>query len=171
MKRILVATDGSIGGDRAVDYAAQLAKDHGADLLIVNIIGGYGLPDKVFMAFTNAQQTWLEELLTSLSAEMLTKARDRARDAGVATIQLELTHRQRRPDHHRNCARKGNRCHRRRQARRWICHRTAARQRLAEACKSIAPARDGRSLNRDRRSYDGRAPIRTGHANLLDYSM
>lgn len=88
MKQILVATDGSIGGDRAVDYAAQLAKDHGADLLIVNIIGGYGLPDKVFMAFTNAQQTWLEELLTSLSAEMLTKARDRARDAGVATIQL-----------------------------------------------------------------------------------
>ena len=41
MKQILVATDGSIGGDRAVDYAAQLAKDHGADLLIVNIIGAW----------------------------------------------------------------------------------------------------------------------------------
>jgi len=88
MKRILVATDGSIGGDRAVDYAAQLAKDHGADLLIVNIIGD-GLPEKVFRAFTNAQQTWFEELLASLSAELLTRARDRARGAGVATIQLD----------------------------------------------------------------------------------
>jgi nucleotide-binding universal stress UspA family protein len=27
MKRILVATDGSDGADRAVDYAAQLAKN------------------------------------------------------------------------------------------------------------------------------------------------
>lgn len=89
MKRILVATDGSKGGDRAVDYAAQLAKSDGADLLIVNIIGGYGLPDKVFSAFTDAQQIWLKELLQSLSAELLTKARDRARGVGVATIQLE----------------------------------------------------------------------------------
>ena len=89
MKRILVATDGSIGGARAVEYAAQLAKDYGTDLLIVNIIGGYGLPEKVFMAFTNARQTWLEEVLASLSAELLTKARDRARGVGVATIQLD----------------------------------------------------------------------------------
>jgi nucleotide-binding universal stress UspA family protein len=89
MKRILVATDGSTCGDRAVDYAAQLAKTDGADLLIVNVIGGYSLPDKVFSAFTGAQQIWLKELLESLSAELLTKARDRALGVGVATIQLE----------------------------------------------------------------------------------
>ena len=52
MKRILVATDGSEGADRAVDYAARLAKADSAELLIVNVIGGYGLPDKVFRAFT-----------------------------------------------------------------------------------------------------------------------
>jgi nucleotide-binding universal stress UspA family protein len=89
MKRILVATDGSTCGDRAVDYAAQLAKTDGADLLIVNVIGGYSLPDKVFSSFTGAQQIWLKELLESLSAELLTKARDRALGVGVATIQLE----------------------------------------------------------------------------------
>jgi nucleotide-binding universal stress UspA family protein len=89
MKRILVATDGSIGGDRAVDYAAQLAKNAGADLLIVNVIGGYGLPGKVFTAFAQPQQTGLKELLESLSAELLTKARDRARGVGVAAILLE----------------------------------------------------------------------------------
>ena len=62
MKRVLVATDGSEGADRAVDYAARRAKDDGAELLIVNVIGGYGLPEKVFMAFTEAQHVWLKEL-------------------------------------------------------------------------------------------------------------
>jgi len=42
MKRILVATDGSEGSDRAIDGAAAMAKDANADLLIVNVIGGYG---------------------------------------------------------------------------------------------------------------------------------
>lgn len=89
MKHILVATDGSAGGDRAVDYAAELAKHFGAELLIVNVIGGYGLPDKVFMAFSDMQRTWLKQLLESLSAELLTRARDRARAGGAAMIQLE----------------------------------------------------------------------------------
>ncbi len=87
MKRILVATDGSEGADYAVDYAARWARDQAADLLIVNIIGG--LPDRLLRSFTHAQHAWLDELLESLSAETLTKARDRARGFGVATIQLE----------------------------------------------------------------------------------
>ena len=89
MKRILVATDGSAGADRAIEYAARTAKDYGAELLIVNVIGGYGLPDKVFMAFSSTQQIWLKELLESVSAELLTKARDLAWSVGVTTIQLE----------------------------------------------------------------------------------
>jgi nucleotide-binding universal stress UspA family protein len=89
MTRILVATDGSEGADRAVDYAAHRAKVDGAELLIVNVIGGYGLPDKVTRAFSHAQHAWLEELLQSLSAQMLTKARDRARSAGAGAILLE----------------------------------------------------------------------------------
>jgi nucleotide-binding universal stress UspA family protein len=89
MKRILVATDGSDGAHRAVDYAAQWAKNDGAELLIVNVIGGYGLPEKVFRAFTQAHQAWLEEMLGSLSADMLTQARDRARTAGSTRILLE----------------------------------------------------------------------------------
>jgi nucleotide-binding universal stress UspA family protein len=89
MKRILVATDGSAGSDRAIDYAAQMARSTGADLLIANVVGGYGLPDRLFATFTHAQQTWLRELLASMSADLLTKARDRARSLGAATIQLE----------------------------------------------------------------------------------
>jgi nucleotide-binding universal stress UspA family protein len=89
MNRILVATDGSEGADRAVDYAARRAKADGAELLIVNVMGGYGLPDKVFLAFTNDQNVLLKELLASQSAATLTTARDRAREAGVSTIVLE----------------------------------------------------------------------------------
>jgi len=89
MNRILVATDGSEGADRAVDYAARRAKADGADLLIVNVMGGYGLPDKVFLAFTNDQNVLLKELLASQSAATLTTARDHAREAGVSTIVLE----------------------------------------------------------------------------------
>ena len=89
MKRILVATDGSEGADRAVDYAAHRAKDEGAELLIVNVVGGYGLPDQVFGRFIDGQEPWLRELLASLSAEMLTRARERARHIGVGTILIE----------------------------------------------------------------------------------
>jgi nucleotide-binding universal stress UspA family protein len=85
MNRILVATDGSEGADRAVDYAARRAKADGAELLIVNVMGGYGLPDKVF----NDQDVLLKELLGSQSAATLTTARDRAREAGASTIMLE----------------------------------------------------------------------------------
>jgi nucleotide-binding universal stress UspA family protein len=89
MSRILVATDGSAGADRAIDYAARRATREGADLVIVNVIGGYGLPDKAIRAFTRAQGAWLREELASLSTEILTKARDRARKLGVRAIRLE----------------------------------------------------------------------------------
>jgi nucleotide-binding universal stress UspA family protein len=90
MKRsILVATDGSESADRAVDYAASLAKREGADLLIANVIGGYGLPDGVFFRLIDPEQASLKEMLDSISAEILTKARERARAAGADSIQLE----------------------------------------------------------------------------------
>jgi nucleotide-binding universal stress UspA family protein len=89
MARILVATDGSEGADRAVDYAAERAKADTAELLIVNVIGGYGLPDRVTRAFTHTQHAWLDELLQSLSTQLLANARERAQKAGATTILLE----------------------------------------------------------------------------------
>ena len=89
MRRILVATDGSESADRAVDYAAGLAKREKADLLIANVIGGYGLPDKAMLRLTQSEQAWLKEFLDSVSAETLAKARERARAAGASTVQLE----------------------------------------------------------------------------------
>ena len=142
MNRILVATDGSEGADRAVDYAARRAKADGAELLIVNVISGYGLPDKIFMAFTHDQQIWLKEMLESQSAQTLTAARDRARKPGVGTILLEFADRRSRANDHRDCTGNEGGRHRRRQTWRWACCRTVARQRLAEARGSFAFAVD-----------------------------
>ena len=89
MKRILVATDGSEGAGRAVEYAARRAKDDDAELWIVNVMGGHGLPEQVVRAFTRAQHAWLDELLESLSAETLTDARQRAQKLGVSAVRLE----------------------------------------------------------------------------------
>jgi nucleotide-binding universal stress UspA family protein len=89
VKQILVATDGSEGSDRAVDFAANLAKTYGATLLIINIRGGYGLPVALLRQFSNADGAWLGELLTSMSAEVLKSARDRALKIGAPMIVLE----------------------------------------------------------------------------------
>jgi nucleotide-binding universal stress UspA family protein len=89
MKRVLVATDGSESADRAVDYSADLARRDGAELIIVNVVGGYGLPDRVFAQFTEARQAWLKELLQSISAQTLVKARERAHGAGASAIRIE----------------------------------------------------------------------------------
>ncbi len=89
MKRILVATDGSEGSDRAVDFAADMAKTYGADLLIINIRGGYGLSVELVRQFSNTDSAWFEELLKTRSAEILESARERALSAGASTIVLE----------------------------------------------------------------------------------
>jgi nucleotide-binding universal stress UspA family protein len=89
LTRILVATDGSESANHAVEYAAHLARDSGADLIIANIVGGFGLPDAVFRSFTRAEHAWLKDLLTSQSGAILSAARDRARESGAGTIRLE----------------------------------------------------------------------------------
>jgi nucleotide-binding universal stress UspA family protein len=52
-------------------------------------VGGYGLPQKAMLQLTRSEQAWLKEFLESLSAETLTKARERARAAGADQIHLE----------------------------------------------------------------------------------
>jgi len=89
MKVIVAATDGSQSADRAIDYAASIAKNSGAALVLVHAGGGDGLPGDAMSRLTSAQHVWLDELLNSMSAEILTKARERARAAGAATIILE----------------------------------------------------------------------------------
>ena len=68
-RRILVATDGSEAADRAVDYAAGLAKREDADLLIANVVGGYGLPDGLYRTHRRSRAGLAEgDARTRLSA-------------------------------------------------------------------------------------------------------
>ena len=53
-------------------------------------MGGYGLPVELLRQFSNADGAWLEEMLTSRSAEILKLARDRAHKSGTRTIILEF---------------------------------------------------------------------------------
>ena len=89
MNRILVATDGSEGADRAIDEAARQARAFGAELVIANVIGGYGLPGEVLERFTRPEHAWFSELLGSVSAQILTRARDRARQHGAGQVRLD----------------------------------------------------------------------------------
>ena len=68
---------------------AGLAKRENADLLIVNIIGGYGLPDKAMLRLSQSEEFWLKEFLETLSAGTLTKVMKRARAAGTDKIEFE----------------------------------------------------------------------------------
>lgn len=88
MKRILVATDGSEDARRAVGYAAGLANNISAELLIVNI-ADLGLPENLFVSFTSGQRKWLEDHMLATASGILTKAMEDARKAGPITIQLE----------------------------------------------------------------------------------
>ena len=92
MKRILVATDGSQGADRAVGFAAELARSLGAELLIVNVIGGYGLPGGILKALGGTESAWFTAMLAANSAKILQRARDQVSGLGFKGSILESRH-------------------------------------------------------------------------------
>ncbi|WP_434666929.1 universal stress protein [Paraburkholderia sp. A3BS-1L] len=57
--------------------------------MIVNVIGGYGLPEKALRSLTQARKVWFDEMLAALSAETLKDARDRAWSIGAKSVELE----------------------------------------------------------------------------------
>ena len=86
MQRIIVATDGSAGANRAVDTAAKLAKASGADLSILTIGGNV----------TGAELRKLADAAGDLSKtreaaanKVLTQARKRALRIGARTVNLQ----------------------------------------------------------------------------------
>lgn len=88
--RILTATDGSDGAERAIDFAADLAKAVRGELLIVNVVSGIAAP--LFRHLTSEQNAWLRETEGAVSAEILSKAGAHARSDGCHTVLLESVH-------------------------------------------------------------------------------
>lgn len=88
MRRILAATDGSAGGDRAVDFASELAKAAGAHLLILTV--QEQLPAEAAEAFAAVERVGEAEVAEIAGRGILVRAQSRAARSGVdAKMQFE----------------------------------------------------------------------------------
>jgi nucleotide-binding universal stress UspA family protein len=86
MQRIIVATDGSPGANRAVDTAARLAKAVGDDLVIVTVGGYVSSTELRRLASIDGN---VSEALESASNQILKLAKKRALRIGVTARKLE----------------------------------------------------------------------------------
>lgn len=86
MKRILVATDGSPGGDRAVDASAALAKALAARLVIITVVEP--LSSAVVEAFEDVEHVARGEVAEVAASGILFRARERAERAGATQIEV-----------------------------------------------------------------------------------
>ena len=86
MQRIMVATDGSPGANRAVDCAANIAKSLSADLLILTVGGNVSGAELRRLADINGD---VGAMLESASEQVLERARKRALRLGVTATKLK----------------------------------------------------------------------------------
>ena len=89
--KILVATDASPASDRAVRFAAQLAVQHEAELLILNVIRDMQLPEEMredpdFENFYNTRDT----LMRDAAERILKAAKELARKQGAKGVQTAI---------------------------------------------------------------------------------
>ena len=89
--KILVATDASPASERAVKFAAQLAVQHEAELLILNVIRDMQLPAEMrempeFENFFNTR----EELMRQAAERILDAAKQMARQDGARSVQTAI---------------------------------------------------------------------------------
>ena len=87
MQRILVATDGSPGANRAVDAAARLAKATATNLVILTI-GGNNISGAELRRLATVGGD-LSKTLVASANQVLSKARKRALRIGVGDVKLQ----------------------------------------------------------------------------------
>jgi nucleotide-binding universal stress UspA family protein len=86
MRHILVATDGSSGGDRALDFAAALARETGATVSIVNVSNELSEEDVQTLAQIESG------LIEEMDNPALEKAKQYIQDRGVPTVQTYVAY-------------------------------------------------------------------------------
>jgi len=86
MPRVIVATDGSPGANRAVDTAATLAKATGSDLVILTVGGNISGAELRRLA---DMQGDLSKALESEAGQILDRARKRVRRQGITSAKLQ----------------------------------------------------------------------------------
>lgn len=89
MMRVLVGADGSGSSERAVELAARMAAEQNAELWIVNIVDHLRLTGTQIDALSEGEHATRQELLSSLSAQLLEQAKACAEARGVKNVRLE----------------------------------------------------------------------------------
>jgi nucleotide-binding universal stress UspA family protein len=85
MQRIVVATDDSPGGNRAVDAAAKLARLTGGKLLILTVGGSISGAELRQLASTEGD---LSKTLEEAATQILSRAAERSQRKGVTPLKL-----------------------------------------------------------------------------------
>jgi nucleotide-binding universal stress UspA family protein len=86
MRNIMVATDGSSGGDRAVDVGAELARAVAGTLLILTVAGALSGDELRRIARAEGD---VGATLDSLASQVLLAAKGRAQRAGVPAAKIQ----------------------------------------------------------------------------------
>jgi nucleotide-binding universal stress UspA family protein len=87
MRLIVAATDGSECADRAIDMASTLAKATGAKLVVITV--GDSLAGEDVRKLARAEGG-VGEALELITGQILQRARERAHQQGVSSIEVEL---------------------------------------------------------------------------------
>ena len=96
INRILVATDASAASNRALEMAAQLAKQYKADLLIIHVIRDMQIPFEIkeipelesdtIESFATAR----EEIMRKVAESVLKDAKQKAVKAGASKVETTI---------------------------------------------------------------------------------
>jgi nucleotide-binding universal stress UspA family protein len=87
MRRILAATDGSEGANRAVAAGASIAASLNSELWIVYVVDG--IPNDVLEQFAREEGTNVGDALHGVSRRVLLDAQRQSQKLGAKTIHLE----------------------------------------------------------------------------------
>jgi nucleotide-binding universal stress UspA family protein len=96
INRILVATDASAASNRALEMAAQLSTQYGAELLIIHVIRDMQIPfdikeipeleSETIESFASAR----EEIMRKVAESVLRDARAKAAKAGASKVETTI---------------------------------------------------------------------------------
>ncbi len=92
MKRIAVAVDRSAASLRAVDFAADLAKKYGAEVVLLTVIRDVAVPDPALEEYAKMEHINdpPEELEIESVRQSFSDISDRVRDSGIEKVSVEV---------------------------------------------------------------------------------